>query len=459
MRHYIIGFSLSFPLICGAYEYPISADGLSFTPAGESAAFATVASGMVYAGRIAVNAVVPVFDRPTNVPINMKVAADAAKVIGKALVTRGPIIAGVALLAELAAQGIEAGGPTGWQKDNAEANNPSSLNGCWNIFDKCVPDAAAVVNQIVEDQNNTWPDVRGWYTRIKIGGSENFDVPDLTKGVRYDIWSRECNMFTLACSEWIAPHYSLTAIYIKPQKPPSKVPATPAEVESAIQSPVSDAVANEALSKGVPLPVEPPQGVNQVVTGVPYTPPGSAAPVMPYATITEGTKPGYLNVDYTLGAAVGSDTQTGPLAPGTTTTGTTTGTTTTTTGSTTVSNVTNNTTNTYNTENNYINTVTNNYPADTATEEKEYPDLCKDNPEAMACQEMGEAPEEDISKRDFNFSYTPFAISLPAACPAPYISEGVKIEYPCNAAQTMRPFLIGFASIVGLMMILAAIRS
>ena len=118
--------------------------------------------------------------------------------------------------------------------------------------------------------------------------------------------------------------------------------------------------------------------------------------------------------------------------------------------------VTHNTTTVTTTINNITNQVENETTEQTENTppEEDAPDLCEKNPEALACQKMGEAPDpEQLSKdtKDVTFEAVPFASS--AACPSPYslsftvagrsFAQQISYDGICNAATAwIRPFVL-----------------
>lgn len=81
--------------------------------------------------------------------------------------------------------------------------------------------------------------------------------------------------------------------------------------------------------------------------------------------------------------------------------------------------------------------------------------LCKQNPDAAACRELGQAPDEpDLQHESLSLDITPLGIFGPstAACPAPRtvtVSHGVTLSMPwdlvCTFADGMRPLVIAAA--------------
>lgn len=437
-----------------AESYSINAPEYALAQSSSGGASGFVTGAAFTGGAARVNASLPIFGQTRSIPLTLKAASGAAQAIGRFARFAGPAGVGLAIAGWLVEKGIEAREGV-WVNPNVQYS--TNTPGCWTIGVTCVSDPAAYVNNAMEQVNASMPrlygDWPGGYSRSKVGpvkSSTNADI--YTEYIEYQILTKDCNVFhDPSCGEYYH-QYSVTASRTSPPPTPYYSPA-PESAFGGISGDVPDNVLNEASRLGVPIPVEAPQ-VDISITGVPYTPTGSTSNVIPSARITAGA-PGYLNVDYqNLPIVAGTDTTTTGTTTGTTTTTTTTGTTT---NNTTTNNVTNNTTTNNTTINNT--TTTNNYEQ-AAAEELDIPDLCKDNPNSLACQEMGEAEDEEVTKENKEFSYTPFNLGLPSGCPAPRLVSGdVYLEYPCDAAKTARPIVVALGAVAALMIMFAAVRS
>ncbi|MDO8827480.1 virulence factor TspB C-terminal domain-related protein [Methylophaga sp.] len=86
-------------------------------------------------------------------------------------------------------------------------------------------------------------------------------------------------------------------------------------------------------------------------------------------------------------------------------------------------------------------------------EEAQEQDICKANPEILACQELGETPDETpIDEQQLPFDYQPVSFSGNASCPASIqMGGGIQYDYDaaCSFASGVKPAVITMALLTG----------
>jgi hypothetical protein len=86
-------------------------------------------------------------------------------------------------------------------------------------------------------------------------------------------------------------------------------------------------------------------------------------------------------------------------------------------------------------------------------EEQPEQDICKANPEILACQELGETPDETpIGEQELPFDYQPVSFSGNASCPASIqMGGGIQYDYDaaCSFASGVKPAVITMALLTG----------
>lgn len=86
-------------------------------------------------------------------------------------------------------------------------------------------------------------------------------------------------------------------------------------------------------------------------------------------------------------------------------------------------------------------------------EEQPEQDICKANPEFLACQELGETPDETpIGEQELPFDYQPVSFSGNASCPASIqMGGGIQYDYDaaCSFASGVKPAVITMALLTG----------
>ena len=98
--------------------------------------------------------------------------------------------------------------------------------------------------------------------------------------------------------------------------------------------------------------------------------------------------------------------------------------------------------------------------------EQEYPDLCKDHPDIVACAKMDEVDPEDVNNEDKTLTITPKAGwgNESASCPAPVVKQvaGLSLEMSwqpfCDFAGGIRPVVIAMAWLSAALMVLGIAR-
>lgn len=93
-------------------------------------------------------------------------------------------------------------------------------------------------------------------------------------------------------------------------------------------------------------------------------------------------------------------------------------------------------------------------------EQPEYPDLCEEHPTISACQELGEAPTDEVPKSTFNMMFQAEPLGLPAACPAPIpvLGYSLSFETACTISNWMAPLVVALGAMCAGMICVAAIR-
>lgn len=445
----------------GAETVPLNIPGLAYKSAPTAANLGYVSNAMFRGGYANVVSDAVILGQSRTFPVALKAAAGAATAIGQFARFSGPVGVGLSILSMLAEHGIEAREGV-WVKPNVQEsfNEP----GCWVMGNVCVSDTLSVVNKHIEEVNATMPrlygDWPGGYDRAKLGATRNKSNPDIyTEYIEFEIWIKNCNVFHVPNCGDFAPAYTMTASKTSPPPTPYYSPASDADFNN-INGTVTDEVLNEAQRLGIPLPVEAPSGIDFTVSGTPYIPDGATTPVIPTAQVTSGA-PGYLNITYNNAPAGTQNNTDGTTTTTTNTTGGTSTNSTTNNYSTTNNSTTNNTTNTTNnstTNNTTTTNITNNYDNPAS---EELPDLCEKNPNALACQEMGEPPDEDISKSTKDFTVAPISLGLPSGCPAPRFALDIEFSFQpvCDAAPMIRPLVVAAGIFAAFMIVLGAIRS
>lgn len=93
-------------------------------------------------------------------------------------------------------------------------------------------------------------------------------------------------------------------------------------------------------------------------------------------------------------------------------------------------------------------------------EQPEYPDLCEEHPTISACQELGEAPTDEVPKSTFNMVFQAEPLGLPAGCPSPIpvLGYSLSFETACTISTWMAPLVTALGAMVAAMICIAAIR-
>lgn len=201
-------------------------------------------------------------------------------------------------------------------------------------------------------------------------------------------------------------------------------PVTATQLQDMIKSAVTQAVAKDhSLSPAADIK----ETGSMSVTGSPSTQTGkptTKTTTSPTGSTTETTTPTY-NISY------------GPTISWTTT-------------NTTVTNVTQGGTTT-------TTTTTETKPTEEATD-----GMCKLYPDSLACQKVGDPPNDEIPKTDRTVSVAQESVSLPEGCPADIPLPGGKVlsyASACDAAQKIRPVVIAAGVLSALLIAVAALRS
>lgn len=95
------------------------------------------------------------------------------------------------------------------------------------------------------------------------------------------------------------------------------------------------------------------------------------------------------------------------------------------------------------------------------TTETKDPGLCDMYPDILACQKMGDVPDDKVPKKTVNVEYSPESVDLPVGCPADLqLPHGQVLSYAssCQAATSARPFVIALASLSALLLVVAVVR-
>lgn len=107
-----------------------------------------------------------------------------------------------------------------------------------------------------------------------------------------------------------------------------------------------------------------------------------------------------------------------------------------------------------------VDPTTNDQTKPQTTETKD-PGLCDMYPGILACQKLGDAPNDQVPKKTVNVEYSPESVDLPVGCPADVpLTHGQVLSYAssCQAASSARPFVLALASISALLMVVAVVR-
>lgn len=110
-------------------------------------------------------------------------------------------------------------------------------------------------------------------------------------------------------------------------------------------------------------------------------------------------------------------------------------------------------------------TTTTTAPDGTVTEEGEKPKEkteCELNPNSLGCMELGDPPDDQVSKGNQTLGFSAEAIGLPAGCPAPVsLPGGLVVDYTpmCTTAEGFRPFIVAAGAFSACLIVLAAVRS
>lgn len=101
-------------------------------------------------------------------------------------------------------------------------------------------------------------------------------------------------------------------------------------------------------------------------------------------------------------------------------------------------------------------------PSPSQPEEKPS-DLCALHPDIVACAKFGTPPQsEPITKRLTPVNFVSEPLGLPAACPAPIPGPGgvsVTFDSACEAFRLLRPLVVAMGAIVGMLMVVGALRT
>jgi hypothetical protein len=91
---------------------------------------------------------------------------------------------------------------------------------------------------------------------------------------------------------------------------------------------------------------------------------------------------------------------------------------------------------------------------------EEESDPCEEGSERLGCVDLGDPPEEETPKRQWDASWTAEAVGLPAYCPPPRSVAGQSVSWQetCDAAEGMAPFIRIGAAWAALMLVLATLR-
>lgn len=204
---------------------------------------------------------------------------------------------------------------------------------------------------------------------------------------------------------------SYTVQRLADQQTTTRGRADPTQVEAWAQAQpaVSDDVANEAKTAGIPVPVAPPTVDDFVPQGQPY----------PCAQFPAGCQDG-IRVKNNATTADPVDV--------------------------------------------FMDPVTRDKTATDDATDSEVPDKqdqCKLYPSSVGCVEFGTDPGGETPKTSVSTSYAAEAIGLPSGCPPPIAMPGghfLSYEAACDAGDMLRPVIVGLAAIGAMLMALAAIR-
>lgn len=107
-----------------------------------------------------------------------------------------------------------------------------------------------------------------------------------------------------------------------------------------------------------------------------------------------------------------------------------------------------------------VDPTTNDQTKPDTTETKD-PGLCDMYPNILACQKLGDVPNDQVPKKTVNVDYSPESVDLPVGCPADLqLPHGQVLSYAssCQAATSARPFVIALASLSALLLVVAVVR-
>jgi hypothetical protein len=107
-----------------------------------------------------------------------------------------------------------------------------------------------------------------------------------------------------------------------------------------------------------------------------------------------------------------------------------------------------------------VDPTTNDQTKPQTTETKD-PGLCDMYPGILACQKLGDVPNDQVPKKTVNVTYSPESVDLPSGCPDDIdMGGGNKFSYAttCSNVSKAKPLILALASFAALTLVIAVIR-
>lgn len=92
--------------------------------------------------------------------------------------------------------------------------------------------------------------------------------------------------------------------------------------------------------------------------------------------------------------------------------------------------------------------------------DQEDPTECEKNPDSVGCQELGEAPDDEVPRAERQVDYQAEAVNLPAGCP-PDVQAGdytLSYRHACEFALDIKPAVLAAAAFAAVLMVVMALR-
>jgi hypothetical protein len=92
---------------------------------------------------------------------------------------------------------------------------------------------------------------------------------------------------------------------------------------------------------------------------------------------------------------------------------------------------------------------------------QEVTDPCRERPDTVGCQELGDVPEQDIKTANIDIKFSPGTNPLPGGtCPPPLSVRGgyISFEAACSAFEQLRPVVLALSLFLSLFIVTGAFR-